>query len=763
VFQKSLRLRLIMAFAVMVSLILGVGVVSYAVQADVRDKVSQLRSGNALDLTRVDLAEIGLEFHGYWNPNGQFVADDIEVIPPRRPRLRGEIQELDRNARTVTMYGTPIAIVETTDDVDDPGKPVPFDSLRVGQRIEMTCEVAAGTWRASSVRTRAVKSSDKIKGQVRAVPGRGDKHAHLEMHGIEIVIEPKAGNSALGALAHIEQATQMIRALQGIQDHAHRLVRAAASALRSPSRAPSPAISRDALTRSSIRFAQILDRAYGQGEHGASIPTEAFRRYLDTLRTRQLAFSRHVRELTRLVLKDPEHSRNFLESTFDPFVADELIPGVHAYLSIGEEELGDGLRELVDRTETTTKVALGAAVLAVGVAILLGLLVWRSIQRPLQNLHDAAVMLGRGHLDTRVVINSRDELGVLAEAFNAMAVDLAATTVSMTSLENVFDSMAAALIIFDADGRILNVNRATSAMLDYERDELIGKTFDAICRCEADESVSLPLGEELGGRIASVERVFAHKDGSVFPVSLSGAELRDAAGTPLGHVCVAQDLTNQKHVEATIRQSLAEKELLLHEVHHRVKNNMQVISSLLAMQTDDGNAEVTRRLEDSQNRIRTIALIHELLYHSPELAQIDIRSYLEVLADHLLQSYGAADSIGLDIAIDDVELNLDESLAIGLIVNELTTNSLKHAFVTGERGRIRISLTSDTDGTHTLQVSDDGCGTDREPANSTRTLGTSLVATLAKQLHGTVEVHGGRGTTTRVVFVRIQPAEAIAS
>src|SRR5262249_36329027 len=151
-------------------------------------------------------------------------------------------------------------------------------------------------------------------------------------------------------------------------------------------------------------------------------------------------------------------------------------------LSQAEDDLGDQLRAVLARTATTTHVALGTSVVAVIVALVLGFLVWRSIHRPIRVLHEAAVQLGRGHLETRIQLDSLDEFGVLADAFNKMARELASTTVSMESLEGVFDSMAAALIVFDPEGHIVNVNRATLDLLGYGREELIGQTFDLVCR-----------------------------------------------------------------------------------------------------------------------------------------------------------------------------------------------------------------------------------------------------------------------------------------
>jgi two-component sensor histidine kinase len=197
--------------------------------------------------------------------------------------------------------------------------------------------------------------------------------------------------------------------------------------------------------------------------------------------------------------------------------------------------------------------------------------------------------------------------------------------------------------------------------------------------------------------------------------------------------------------------------MLLREVHHRVKNNMQVISSLLAMQSTGGDPEVEKRLEESQNRIRSIALIHEQLYRSTELAHIDVHTYLETLTSQLLQSFGKAGAVRLELEADPVELDIDQSMALGLIVNELVTNALKYAYPADKGGVIRVSLREHQSGERVLAVGDDGPGLSGKKSGSGPTLGMSLVSTLARQLRGRVEVDGSKGTLVRVFFGKKSP------
>jgi len=368
--------------------------------------------------------------------------------------------------------------------------------------------------------------------------------------------------------------------------------------------------------------------------------------------------------------------------------------------------------------------------------------------------------LGQGRLETRVDVASHDEFGVLARAFNSMAGQLAASTVSVAGLQSMFDSMAASVILCDQNGVITRTNAAADRMLGAARGATSTRPVRAHCKLTEGETLSslAAASARIGG---SLDRAMLRTDGTEVPVSLSCSALRTSDGALQGYVLVAQDLTQLKAVEEQLRESLGEKELLLREVHHRVKNNMQVISSLLAMQSTSGDPEVLRKLEDSQHRIRTIALIHEQLYQQTELARIDTQSYLKVLAHHLVQSYGKAEQVNLDLDVDNLNLDLDQSLACGLIVNELLTNAFKYAFEDGRAGRVSLRLKELPDGMRLLEVADDGRGFQPKTGEKRRTLGTSLVAKLARQLRGKVTTTGDGGVTVRILFEGQQKAATV--
>lgn len=200
--------------------------------------------------------------------------------------------------------------------------------------------------------------------------------------------------------------------------------------------------------------------------------------------------------------------------------------------------------------------------------------------------------------------------------------------------------------------------------------------------------------------------------------------------------------------ERVVRQSLKEKEVLLQEVHHRVKNNLQVISSLINMQVRQIQDDTARQaLEESQRRVQAIALIHEKLYQSKDYARVPFSEYAESLASSVFHATGVSPAdIALAIAVEDVALPVDKAIPCGLILNELITNALKHAFPEGRKGSIRVELRNELGKRLRIVVSDDGVGLPAGLDTHTATsLGLNLVRMLTKQVGGTLEVDiGGR-------------------
>ncbi|HXI55756.1 MAG TPA: histidine kinase dimerization/phosphoacceptor domain -containing protein [Polyangia bacterium] len=207
--------------------------------------------------------------------------------------------------------------------------------------------------------------------------------------------------------------------------------------------------------------------------------------------------------------------------------------------------------------------------------------------------------------------------------------------------------------------------------------------------------------------------------------------------------------------EQTVRASLREKEVLLKEIHHRVKNNLQVISSLLNLQARYLPDPAARAIfSQSQNRVQSIALVHERLYESADLSHVNFAKYLAVLLDNVFDTHDATNrGISKVIDVGDANLTVDVAIPCGLIVNELVTNTLKHAFPGGRHGTVRVSLRETEDGILDLLVQDDGVGMPAgiDPRN-TVSLGLDLVVTFAEQLNAEMDIVRQGGTSFRFRF-----------
>lgn len=214
------------------------------------------------------------------------------------------------------------------------------------------------------------------------------------------------------------------------------------------------------------------------------------------------------------------------------------------------------------------------------------------------------------------------------------------------------------------------------------------------------------------------------------------------------------EVTERKHAEERQNKAVREKEVLLQEIHHRVKNNMTVISSLLKLQADKVKDEYYKELfSESINRIKTMALIHEKLYRSDDLARIVFSDYLKDVMDNIVGSYGInARKVHFRKELETVILPLDTSIPCGLIVNELLSNSLKYAYPEGRSGEIRVSLRKNN-GKIELTVGDDGVGLPADmDFRNTGSLGLNIVNALVKQIRGEIQLYREQGTEFIITF-----------
>ncbi len=319
------------------------------------------------------------------------------------------------------------------------------------------------------------------------------------------------------------------------------------------------------------------------------------------------------------------------------------------------------------------------------------------------------------------------------------------------------------MLMADEKGRIVWVNAQIETLFGYDRTELIGQSLDILIpdryrathpKFRAEffrEPATRPMG-------AGRDLTGVRKDGLEVPVEVGLNPLT----TPAGRFVLSSvvDITERKRAHEileTQRNDLErtnrEREVLLKEIYHRVKNNLQVISSLLNLQDEHiSDPRSLALLQESKNRIHAIGLVHEQLYQSTDLARIDFAVYVHELIDHLMSVFRPA-LIHVEVEVADVHLPLNVAVPAGLIINELVTNSLKHAFPQNGSGRIVVRLSETQPGSVSMIVEDDGQGI---PAHiewgSGNSLGLELVAKLCKQLRGQVGLDRTAGTKVHLTF-----------
>ncbi len=310
------------------------------------------------------------------------------------------------------------------------------------------------------------------------------------------------------------------------------------------------------------------------------------------------------------------------------------------------------------------------------------------------------------------------------------------------------------IIIIDENGVIAYVNDKLSEIWSYPNSNIIGRHCCDFMEGPAKKLLESQLEIGRQGLPNVFEIPLVSGIGRRVELGVSAKPILDVDGKYGGSFAVVTNITRQKYAEAQLMASLNEKELLLREIHHRVKNNLQVVSSLLRLQSRYPSDDKCREmLDQSQNRIQSMALIHEKLYQSKELGNINLEDYVKALASHLFQGFGAGcQRIKLITEIDAVSLTIDKAIHCGLLANELLSNCLKHAFPHGKGSTIKMSFASD-DGRFKFVVSDDGVGLpgDFEVTNIT-TMGLRLVNTLVNQLKGELRFKSENGAWFQIIF-----------
>ncbi|HEV7371296.1 PAS domain S-box protein [Arenibaculum sp.] len=336
-------------------------------------------------------------------------------------------------------------------------------------------------------------------------------------------------------------------------------------------------------------------------------------------------------------------------------------------------------------------------------------------------------------------------------------------------LAAIVESSSDAIFGTDLENRITNWNAAATRIYGYEPSDVIGHPVSRFMSADqAAERQALADRVARGEQVIQYETVRVRKDGRPVEVSMTLSPIRQPNGGIVGISTIARDITERKAVERTLRRTLAEKDdllrqkvALLHEVHHRVKNNLQVISAMVSLEARQIENEAARtRMNMIGQRVYAMGQVHEQLYASGDVARINLADYVEELARGLSRMYSGL-PVGLEVEAEGRGwfCDLETAIPLGLILNELITNAFKHAFPADRDGRVRVRLRRlGDDGAVRLTVEDDGIGTGEDGDAGAKGIGMTLIRVLARQIDAEIRFEAGEGTSVVVDL----PASACA-
>ena len=486
---------------------------------------------------------------------------------------------------------------------------------------------------------------------------------------------------------------------------------------------------------------------------------------LEQMKVPMDAFSQQAQQAVAAVLENPSFGILLVRSATVPFA--EFRRGLTEFLNYQKEKIVQAeviSRQTVNTIKTTTiAVALFMAFIAIFFTMFIGT---RFISRPVRSMTEVMGQLAGGDLSADVGdLSRKDEIGAMAKAvevFRKNAVEKRsaeeALKVSEANYRTIFDTANDAFFIHGLNtGRILDVNQKMCEMYGYTVEEARHINVEALSAGVPPYSQKEAI-EWIQKAAEGTPQIFEwkakDKAGGLFWIEVNLKRI--TIGNEDRLLAIARNSTERKHAEEQIKASLEEKEVLLREIHHRVKNNMQVITSLLRLQSDTiKDQQYADMFQESQERIKSMALIHEKLYQSRDLSRVDFNEYIKSLINSLFRSYGIdTDRIVTKLKIEDVSLGLDHAIPCGLIINELVSNSLKYAFPEDRKGEISVTLRSINEDELELTVSDNGTGIPEDlDIRNTDSVGLELVTILAEdQLEGKIDLDRTGGTTFRILF-----------
>ena len=361
------------------------------------------------------------------------------------------------------------------------------------------------------------------------------------------------------------------------------------------------------------------------------------------------------------------------------------------------------------------------------------------------------------------------ETELLQQLANQVSVALAQAQLLRALQDNerrfraIFNQTFQFIWLLKPDGTLLEANQTALEFMGLPPEYMINQPFwDMPCwnlSTNNQQQLQAAIAQAATGKFIRYEVDVISADGEIITIDFSIKPVTDEMGEVVMLIPEGRDISDRKQAEEEIKASLKEKEILLKEIHHRVKNNLLVVSSLLEFQAEYiNNPAIIKVFEDSQHRIYSMALIHEKLYQSKNLEKINFGEYIQNLVYNLLSSYNITEErIQVEFDIDPVELNIETANPAGLIVNELVSNAFKHAFPDNRIGKLILELHQDSSQKIILIIKDNGIGF---PPNvdfrNTESLGLQLVCTLTEQLEGEISLTKEDGTAFNLTFTELQ-------
>jgi PAS domain S-box-containing protein len=427
---------------------------------------------------------------------------------------------------------------------------------------------------------------------------------------------------------------------------------------------------------------------------------------------------------------------------------------------VGTIYIQSDLGEMYTRLRRYAAIVVAVLIASLLVAFLLSSTLQRVISTPILHLAETASQVSADKdYSLRAIKKSRDELGLLVDRFNEMLRQIQEQDHALRESEEryrtLIEHQQEGVVVIGPGEQFAFANPAAHDILGVPEGSLVGRNLRDFTDSENFELARSQAAARPIIKKTTYDLEITRPDGETRVLLVTASPRFDNQGVFTGTFGVFRDITDRKQAERKIKSSLREKEVLLKEIHHRVKNNLQVISSLLYLQSKNiTDQKALGIFKDSQNRVKSMALIHEKLYRSADLARVNFSEYIRSLTGFLMTSCGTGTGgIDLDITTDESELGIDTAIPCGLIINELVTNSMKYAFPGGRKGRIRVELRSREDNHIEIVIGDDGVGLPKHfELEKADTLGLRLVNTLVKQINGTVELDPGLGATFRIVF-----------